>query len=94
MAHPTSDVDREPDDELTPVDTPRTEEPPEQPGDILGISHATGQIPHEHVRPGGHPEGIDVRDPDATRDLPQTPGATSIDMGAGGEGNAIKRSSH
>jgi hypothetical protein len=66
---------------------------PEQEGDVLGISQATGSIPHKNVPKGGHPEGIEI---DASQNgargsMPQRSGATSIDMGAGGEGNDISR---
>ena len=66
---------------------------PEQEGDVIGISHATGAIPHANIIPGGHPRGIEIeRDRDqGLDDVPQGSGATSIDMGAGGEGNAVKR---
>jgi hypothetical protein len=69
---------------------------PEREGDILGISDANprASIP-QHKKPGGGPvEGIDVRD-HATGfgDLEQTPGATGIDMGAGGEGTHIDEKS-
>ena len=60
------------------------------PGDVLGISRASGEIPHDHVRSGGHPEGIEVGVADRNA-IRQKTGATSIDMGAGGEGHAIKR---
>ena len=65
---------------------------PEQEGDVLGISHATASIPRNNVGKGGHPEGIEIdTHKSGGSDVPQRSGATSIDMGAGGEGNAIKR---
>jgi hypothetical protein len=69
------------------------EQKPEQEGDVLGISHSTGAIPRNNIRKGGHPEGIEL-DTEAhperpSRNLPRGSGATSIDMGAGGEGNDI-----
>src|SRR5688572_6278123 len=62
-------------------------------GDILGISDVTpgGEIPRA-PDDGGHPTGIDVRQP-ATGfgDVPQSKGATGIDIGAAGEGTDISR---
>jgi len=66
---------------------------PEQEGDVIGISHAKGPIPHGNIIPGGHPRGVEIeraRD-QGLDDVPQGTGATSIDMGAGGEGNAVRR---
>jgi len=71
----------------------KQEQEPEQEGDVLGISQSTGSIPHDNIRKGGHPEGIELdtlAHPDRpSRNLPRGSGATSIDMGAGGEGNDI-----
>ena len=68
---------------------------PEQEGDVLGISHAKGTIPHPPSTGHSNPEGIDVRpEPGAhtgIEDVEQGSGATSIDMGSGGSGNAIRR---
>ena len=65
---------------------------PEQMGDVIGISHAKGSIPQHKTGTGGHPDGIDVRrEGHSIQDLNQGPGATSIDMGAAGEGNTVKR---
>jgi hypothetical protein len=68
---------------------------PEQVGDVIGISHPKGRIPPATTDKGGHPRGIDViPEPERAgiRDLEQgNHGATSIDMGAGGTGNAITR---
>ena len=66
----------------------------EQEGDVIGISHATGKLPPATFDTGGHPQGIDViPEPDLAgiRDLEQGTGATSIDMGGGGKGNAVTR---
>ncbi len=61
-------------------------------GDVLGISRSPGRIPQATRDHGGHPRGIDVRKQrHGSADVHQGPGATSIDMGAGGEGNAIER---
>jgi hypothetical protein len=62
-----------------------------QQGDVLGISNATAPIPRHNVGKGGHPEGIelDKKKRNPLRDVPQRSGATSIDMGAGGEGNDL-----
>lgn len=71
----------------------RAPEKPAHEGDILGISDADPDvsIPTPHLKPGGgHPEGIEVRDhATGIGDLSQTPGATGIDMGGGGEGTDI-----
>ena len=66
---------------------------PEHEGDVLGISDAKGSIPRGNIRKGGHPQGIEL-DSEAekaksSQHLPQGSGATSIDMGAGGQGNDI-----
>jgi hypothetical protein len=67
----------------------------DQEGDVIGISHATGKVPPATSDKGGHPRGIDVvPEPEAAgmRELEQgSHGATSIDMGAGGNGNGINR---
>ena len=65
---------------------------PRQQGDVLGISHATGSIPHDNVPKGGHPAGIelDSTNEKSGRNLPRGSGATGIDMGAGGEGTDIE----
>jgi hypothetical protein len=69
------------------------EQEPEQEGDVLGISQAKGKIPHDNIGKGGHPEGIelDTESKVATpsRNLKRGSGATSIDMGGGGEGNDL-----
>jgi hypothetical protein len=63
-----------------------------QQGDVLGISNATADIPRATTDRGGHPRGIELdEDRPGSRDVEQAPGATSIDMGSGGEGNAIRR---
>jgi len=65
---------------------------PAREGDVLGISDADPNAPiPQHKKPGGgHPEGIDVRErATGIGDLSQNPGATGIDMGAGGEGTGI-----
>jgi hypothetical protein len=68
---------------------------PEQEGDVLGISHATGSIPHTNVPTGGHPQGIEIEPnqgrASASGSTPQRSGATGIDMGAGGEGTDVAR---
>jgi len=67
---------------------------PSQEGDVIGISDARSAIPRSNVPKGGHPQGIeagtDRTAPAGTRDIPQKAGATSIDIGAGGDGNAIR----
>jgi hypothetical protein len=64
-----------------------------QEGDILGISNTTADIPRATPDRGGHPRGIELDDDrPGSRDVGQSPGATSIDMGSGGEGNSVKRS--
>ena len=68
-------------------------EAPTREGDILGISDAKAAIPKAPRPRGGHPRGIEVEDSTdrpGTRDVQQTPGATSIDMGGAGEGNKVK----
>jgi hypothetical protein len=66
----------------------------EQEGDVLGISQSTGSIPTGNIRKGGHPEGIEIdtrsKVDRPAKNLPHGSGATSIDMGAGGEGNDIE----
>ena len=64
-----------------------------QPGDILGISNAGGPaLPHP-PSDGSTPKGIEVRGERGrhwgNEDVPQSDGATGIDMGGGGEGPQI-----
>jgi hypothetical protein len=64
-----------------------------QPGDVLGISNPGGpKLPHP-PSDGSTPRGIDVRSERrrhwGTEDVPQSDGATGIDMGGGGEGPQI-----
>jgi len=67
----------------------------EQPGDVLGVSN-TGpgpQLPHP-PSDGTTPRGIDVRGERkrhwGNEDIPQSDGASGIDMGGGGEGTQVK----
>lgn len=62
-------------------------------GDILGISGATRPIPQATKKKGGNPKGIEIgkSDTPGAGDVEQSPGATSIDMGAGGEGHKVDR---
>jgi hypothetical protein len=66
----------------------------EQPGDVLGVSHAGGpQLPHP-PSDGTTPSGIEVRG-DRPRhwgneDIPQSDGVSGIDMGGAGEGTGVK----
>jgi hypothetical protein len=67
---------------------------PDQVGDVIGISHPTGSIPHDHVEKGGHPQGIELEDDHGTpglRDVPQRSGATGADLGGAGQGNTARR---
>ena len=69
---------------------------PVREGDVLGISDASPRAPiPQHKKPGGgQPQGIDVRDhATGLGDIERTPGATGIDMGAGGEGTHISEES-
>jgi len=66
----------------------------EKPGDVLGISNPGGpKLPHP-PSDGSTPRGIDVRGERrrhwGTEDIPQSDGATGIDMGGGGEGTQIE----
>ena len=65
----------------------------QQPGDILGISKAEGpKLPHP-PSDGSTPNGIEVRGERkrhwGNEDIPQSDGATGIDMGAGGDGTQV-----
>jgi hypothetical protein len=65
----------------------------EQPGDVLGISNPGGpKLPHP-PSDGSTPRGIDVRSERkrhwGNEDIPQSDGASGIDMGAGGDGPQI-----
>jgi len=67
---------------------------PDQEGDVIGISHPRAPIPHENIRKGGHPQGIEIEADTGTpglRDVPQRSGATSSDLGGAGQGNATNR---
>lgn len=65
----------------------------EQPGDVLGISNPAGpKLPHP-PSDGSTPLGIEVRgEPKrhwGNEDIPQSDGASGIDMGGAGEGTGI-----
>ena len=66
----------------------------EQPGDVLGVSN-TGPGPQLPSPPsdGSTARGIDVRSERkrhwGNEDIPQSDGATGIDMGGGGEGPQV-----
>jgi hypothetical protein len=65
----------------------------EHPGDVLGISNPGGEkLPHP-PSDGSTPQGIEVRGERprhwGTEDIPQSDGASGIDMGAGGEGTHV-----
>jgi hypothetical protein len=65
----------------------------EQPGDVLGVSRAGGaKLPHP-PSDGSTARGIDVRG-DRPRhwgneDVPQSDGASGVDMGGAGEGTQV-----
>lgn len=64
---------------------------PEREGDVLGISDADPnvQIPKPADKGSGHVRGIEVGHPaTGIGDVPQSSGATGIDMGSGGSGTA------
>ena len=65
----------------------------DQPGDVLGISHSGGsKLPHP-PSDGSVPQGIEVRSERqrhwGNEDIPQSDGATGIDMGGGGTGPQV-----
>jgi len=65
----------------------------EQPGDVLGISNPGGPKLAHPPSDGTTPRGIEVRG-DAKRhwgneDIPQSDGASGVDMGGAGEGTGI-----
>ena len=65
----------------------------EQPGDVLGVSNPAGpKLPHP-PSDGSTPRGIEVRgEPKrhwGNEDIPQSDGASGIDMGGAGEGTGI-----
>lgn len=65
---------------------------PEREGDILGLSDASPavEIPRATEDRSGNPAGIEVRVPTTgTRELKQTDGVTSIQMGAAGSGTDL-----
>jgi len=62
-----------------------------QEGDVLGISRATADIPRATPDRGGNPAGIELdEERPGSREVRPKRGATSIDMGAGGEGHDVK----
>jgi hypothetical protein len=74
-------------DRRDPVDPQEKRE-----GDVLGISDAEGDLPGPKPREGTRrPKGIEVDPHPESQDAEPGKGATSIDMGAGGEGHAIRR---
>jgi hypothetical protein len=65
----------------------------QQPGDVLGISNPAGpKLPHP-PSDGSTPRGIEVREEPkrhwGDEDIPQSDGATGIDMGGAGAGPQI-----
>jgi hypothetical protein len=61
-------------------------------GDILGLGDAPPEveIPRATTDRGGHPQGIEVgHRATGIGDVPQSSGATGIDMGGGGEGTDV-----
>ncbi len=65
----------------------------QQPGDVLGISHAgPGKLPHP-PSDGSVAQGIEVRGERkrhwGNEDIPQSDGAAGMDMGGGGTGPQI-----
>jgi len=65
----------------------------EQPGDVLGISRSgASKLPHP-PSDGSVPQGIEVRAERkrhwGNEDIPQSDGATGMDMGGGGTGPQI-----
>jgi len=66
--------------------------PPARQGDILGLSDVSPdvEIPQASRDHGGHPAGIDVRQPTTgTAELKRSKGATGMDMGAAGSGTDL-----
>lgn len=65
----------------------------EQPGDVLGISNPEGPKLASPPSDGSTARGIDVRGERprhwGNEDIPQSDGASGIDMGGGGEGTQI-----
>lgn len=65
---------------------------PTRKGDVLGLSDVTPdvEIPQASRDHGGHPKGIEVRQPTTgTAELKRSKGATGIDMGAAGSGTDL-----
>ncbi len=65
---------------------------PARKGDVLGLSDVTPdvEIPQASRDHGGHPKGIEVRQPTTgTAELKRSKGATGIDMGAAGSGTDL-----
>jgi hypothetical protein len=65
-----------------------------QPGDVLGVSRAGGPKLDHPPSDGSTPRGIDVRG-DRPRhwgneDVPQSDGASGVDMGGAGEGTQVR----
>jgi hypothetical protein len=65
-----------------------------QPGDILGVSNPEGpKLPHP-PSDGSVPRGIEVRGERprhwGNEDIPESDGATGVDMGGGGSGPQIQ----
>jgi hypothetical protein len=66
---------------------------PERLGDVLGLSDASPEveIPRATEDRGGHPAGIEVREPaTGTGELTRGKGATGIQMGAAGSGTELE----
>ena len=66
----------------------------DNPGDVLGISRAEGPKLDSPPSDGSVARGIDVRGDRprhwGTEDVPQSDGASGIDMGAAGEGTQVE----
>ncbi len=79
-------------EERAAADKAAADETPARQGDILGLSDVTPdvEIPQASRDHGGHPAGIEVRQPTTgTAELKQSKGATGIDMGAAGSGTDL-----
>lgn len=68
-----------------------------QPGDVLGVSNPGGpKLPHP-PSDGSTPRGIEVRSEPkrhwGNEDIPQSDGASGVDMGGSGEGTGIRSDS-
>ena len=81
-------------DKTKEINVEKDQNETEQPGDVLGVSNPAGpKLPHP-PSDGSTPRGIEVRGERprhwGNEEMPQSDGASGVDMGGAGEGTGVK----